>query len=387
MISLRRLPWFVLCMGLGVAWADRAIAQEATGIKWRTEYNAARKEAQEKGLPLLIDFMTQNCFWCKELDNKTFKDAGVTSALNEKFVPLKVDAEREPGLASMLGISSYPTVVIAAPEGKVISSVVGFKDVPTFNDLMQRALTQVTPPDWMQKDLAMAQKWIASGDYPRAINALKIILDDGKGRPMQTQAETLMSELEKKAADNLERAKVLQDKDAPKAIELITETMRSFPGLQATKEATDLLTKMATAADFRNKDRAKRAQDLLTQARDFYKNKEYIPCLDRCEILLSGFGDLPEGQEGALLASDIKSNSEWLQNAADTMSERLGGVYLALADTLLKRGQPDRATFYLNRVVTAFPGSRLAESAQIRLEQLQGTSGIRPTTGVTVSRP
>jgi len=388
MFSPRQLPCFVLGLGIALALAPSAHAQDAAPtINWRSDYNAARKEAAEKGLPLLIDFMTQSCFWCKELDTRTFSNAGVATTLTEKFIPLKVDAGREPGLASTLGISSFPTVVMASPDGKVLNTVVGFQDASKFTDSLQRALAQVTPPDWMKKDLGLAQKYVAAGDYARAISALKVILDDGKGRPVQAEAETVLADLEKKAAGNLDEARKLQEAgESAKAVEMITETMRTFPGLQATKQATALLTKMATATDFRSKERSKRAQDLLQQARDYYKSKEYIPCLDRCEVLLAGFGDLPEGQEGALLVNDIKANPEWLQSAADTMSERLGGVYLALADSLLKRGQPDRATFYLNRVITAFPGSRLAESAQIRLEQLQGTTGIRPT-GVTVGRP
>jgi outer membrane protein assembly factor BamD (BamD/ComL family) len=47
-------------------------------------------------------------------------------------------------------------------------------------------------------------------------------------------------------------------------------------------------------------------------------------------------------------------------------------LYLALADTWLKRGQPQQAVFYLERVVQSFPNTRHAEAAQIRLSQIQG---------------
>lgn len=369
--------------------AHTASAQEAAPeLKWRKEYNSARKEAQDKGVPLLIDFISNPCPWCVRMDEETLKSPAVSALLSTKFVALKINyTDGDKGLANMLGISSFPTIVIAGPDGKLLSTVVGFKNAADFMPILQTALSQVTPQEWMQKDLAQAEKWIGVGDYARAIPALKTLIEEGKGRPAQSEAQKLLADLEKKAEANLDKAKQLQDAgDSAKAVELITETMRTFPGLQSTQQATEMLTRMAVASDLRSKERGKRAQELLQQARDFYKNKEYIPCLDRCEILLTGFGDLAEGQEGALLASEIKNNPDWLQNAADTMGERLGGVYLALADSLLKRGQPDRATFYLNRVVTAFPGSRLAESAQIRLEQLNGTTGIRPT-GVSVTRP
>src|SRR5262249_27437929 len=145
------------------------------------------------------------------------------------------------------------------------------------------------------------------------------------------------------------------------AIEALGETIRIFGGLQVARNAGDMLTRIVQNPEIRTQQRGKRAAELLAQAREFYKNKEFVPCLDRCEVLVANFGDLPEGQEGAILVSEIRSNPDWLQSAADAMSDRLCVVYLALADSLLKKGQPQRAEYYLQRVIQAFPGSRQAE--------------------------
>ncbi len=88
--------------------------------------------------------------------------------------------------------------------------------------------------------------------------------------------------------------------------------------------------------------------------------------------MLGSYGDLPEGLEASLIDYEIKSNAEVIQNLAETMSDRLGGFWLALADINLKKSQPQQAEIYLQRVIQAFPGTRQAESAQIRLGQLQG---------------
>ena len=37
-------------------------------VQWRHDYDAARKEALDKNRPLLVDFGTPNCFWCRQLD-------------------------------------------------------------------------------------------------------------------------------------------------------------------------------------------------------------------------------------------------------------------------------------------------------------------------------
>ena len=47
-------------------------------------------------------------------------------------------------------------------------------------------------------------------------------------------------------------------------------------------------------------------------------------------------------------------------------------LYLSLADSWLKKGQPQQAIFYLERVIKMFPGSRQAEAAQVRLTRLRG---------------
>jgi thioredoxin-like negative regulator of GroEL len=375
-MARRRLAWTVLLLaGLAAASSLSLPAQEsptAIEIRWRSDYATALKEAQEKNVPLVIDFGTANCYWCKKLDESTFRDPKVIALVNERFVPLKVDGEKELNLVQALRIMSYPTLVIAAPDKRILGTLEGFQEADKLHDGLQRALTSLAPADWATRDLQNAMKWSAGGDFARAIPALRTILEDDKARPLHAKAGKLLQEIEQKAAQRLAFAKQLQDKgQLPEAIEAVTEAMRLFPGLEATKGAAGVLAQMVQNPDVRNQHRVKRARDLLGQAKDFYQNKEYIPCLDRCELLLSGYGDLAESAEASKLAAEIKNNPEWLQGACDVMGDRLGALYLSLADSLLKRGDPQRAEYYLQRVIQAFPGSRQAESAQIRLSQLQ----------------
>jgi tetratricopeptide (TPR) repeat protein len=373
----RRLPWTLALLGSLLALPAAARAEE---IRWRHDYGAARKEAQEKGLPIMLDFGTSNCFWCRKLDENTFRDPRIIALLNERFIPLKVDGERETTLVQALRVASYPTLVLAASDGRILGTLEGYQEAEKFHDSLHRTLANLSPPDWMQRDLQNAVKWASAGDYARALPALRTVLEESRAKPLHAQAQKVVQEIEQKARERLDRAKQLQEKgQVTEAIEAWTELMRVFPGTDASRTAVELLTVVASNPDVRNQHRGKRARDLLSQAKDFYKNKEYIACLDRCEVLLGSYGDLPEGQDALTLSTEIKSNPEWLQGACDTMSDRLGGLYLALADTLLKQGQPQRAEFYLQRVIQAFPGSRQAESAQIRLSQLQGTTSPRPT--------
>lgn len=373
----RRVAWILLLMGgLNAVGLRASLAQEPAGaapeVRWRTDYAGALKEAQDKNLPLVVDFGTVNCYWCKKLDESTFRDPRIIRLLNERYIPLKVDGEKEPTLVQLLRITGYPTVVLASPDKRILNTMEGFQEAEKFHDQLQRALATLTPTDSMTRDLQIAAKSSASGDYARAIPVLRGLLDDVKAKPIHPQAAKLLQELEQKASERLTSAKAQHAKGkTADAVETLTETMRLFPGLEASKTAATTLAALAKPPEVQVEHRTKRARELITQAKDFYQTKDYIPCLDRCELLLNGYGDLPESQEANRLATEIKSNPDWLQGACDTMADRLGSLYLTLADSLLKRGESQRAEFYLQRVVQAFPGSRHAESAQIRLTQLQ----------------
>ncbi len=132
------------------------------------------------------------------------------------------------------------------------------------------------------------------------------------------------------------------------------------------------MTRIEQSPEVRRLQKIKRSAELLAQAKDFFKNREFVPCLDRCEVLLSSYGDLPEGQEASLIRNEIKSNPEWMQGAVDALNDRLATLELDLANALLRKAQPQQAEIHLQRVLHQFPGTRQAESAQIRLAELQG---------------
>jgi thioredoxin-related protein len=372
----------LLALALSLSLAGRAASQEARDVQWRYDYNVARTEADKKGLPLLLDFGTPSCFWCKKMDETTFKDARVIHLVNQHFVPLKINAEQEAELAKKLHVEQYPTLIMAAPGGKILYNKIGYHDADTLHDVLARISTNTTTPDWMRHHLELAEKAVHDGDFPRAFATLKTILDDSKGRSIHASALRLMAAIEAKAGDRLTKAKeLLSAGRSTEAVQALTDTMLAFPGLPVAKESSELLAKLVQSGEQRQAARSKRAGELLVQARDFYKSKDVIPCLDRCEILLASYGDLPEGMEALQLIQEIRGNQEWLQLAADTLSDRLAGVYLALADGMLKRSRPREAEIVLQRVIQSFPGTRYAESAQIRIAQLQGIPPTRVTQG------
>jgi thioredoxin-like negative regulator of GroEL len=365
--------WALTILVAGALLAPVARAQQAE-VRWRTDYNAARKEARDKGMPIVIDFYMVPCPWCDKLDQLTFREPSVAKVLREQFITLRINGEQETQLRDALRIQSYPTVVLADSEGRILETLESFKEAPRMYEALQQALARVANPEWMVRDYQEAVKAYNAPEYARAIALLKTVVQDGKARPVQAKARALLTEIEKQAAGRLARARQLGDKgQTTEAVAGLTEIVRLYPGTQEAVEAGQMLTKMVQSPEMREQQRTHRARDLLAQAKEDYRTKQYIPCLDRCEVLMASFGDLNEGAEAMQLAAEIKSNPEWMQNACDALTERLSTMYLSLADTWLQKGQPKQAQLCLERVIRTFPGSRHAEVAQDRLARLQGT--------------
>ena len=61
------------------------------------------------------------------------------------------------------------------------------------------------------------------------------------------------------------------------------------------------------------------ARELLDQAREDYRRKQYLACLDRCETLIANYAESPEGAEASKMAAEIKANQVHLR--AEILSE------------------------------------------------------------------
>jgi thioredoxin-related protein len=353
------------------------LARAAEEVQWRRDYNQARLEAQQSGRLLIIDFGTETCYWCKQLDERTLRDPSVIALLNERCIPLRIDANRTPKLTEALQIRSYPTLVYAGPDGKILGFQEGFVEAPKFREQVNKAVGIVAAPDWMQRDYQDAVKSLGQSDYARTVSLLRNVLEDGKDRPVQTKARQLLQDVEGQAAERLAHARQLvREGQTAQGIDVLTELTRIYPGTTAAREGNQLLLTLTTRPEANPEQRTRRARELLAQARDDYRTQQFLCALDRCETLARQFADLAEGSEANQLASEIKGNLEFARAATEQLTERLGGLYLSLGDSEMQRGQVQQAVFYFQRVVqTVPPGSRLAETAQARLALLRGQPG------------
>lgn len=354
-------------------------------IRWRTDYNAARKEAQEKGLPMVVSISTDDCLYCRKMDATTFKDPAVAALLNARFVPLKMDGNAEPAIVQALRIQMYPTTVIAGADGKIHAFLQGYVTADQLRDSANRAVLAVTTPDWVARDLNEANKAVAAADYTRAVSLLKGITSEAKDSPARTKAVQVLAELEQAAADKLARAKTLEDRgETSAAMDALAGVLKSYAGTTAAADAAGRLTGLASRTEHRDRFRTDRARDLLAQAREEFKTERYADCLERCDHLAAVYPDLPEGKDAAVLAGRIKTDPDRLAAACEQLNDRTAAMYMALADTWIRKGQAKEASACLEKVVRLCPNTRHAEVAQVSLTKLQ--KGATPATQANFER-
>jgi thioredoxin-like negative regulator of GroEL len=372
-----RLRYRILVTALALAACARpASAQQA--VQWRTDYNAARKEATEKGRPILLEFGTENCMWCKKLEMSTLREPAVVKLLNDGFVNLRVDADRETSLTQTLRISQYPTLVVAAPDGKIVGVLEGYQEAPQLTEQLQRVSSYYVTPEWMTRDFQEASKAILAMEYGRAVALLKAVVQDGRERTVQVKARQVLQDLEQQAAGRLARAKALQDRgQSAEAAEALTDLLRHYSGTQSATDGGAMLSTLAVRPEIRDQQRLRRARELLAQARDDFRTQQYLGCLERCDTLTTGYADLQEANEAQQLAASVRDNPELLSRACDSLTQRTGEMYLALAEAWAKRGQAAQAQQCLDKVMQSAPGTRYADLAQVRLAQLQGTAATQ----------
>ncbi len=131
-------------------------------------------------------------------------------------------------------IQSFPTIVLAGPDGKILGTLEGYTDATRFHEHLQRLLVVLSNPEWMTRDYEEAEKAVAAHEYARAVALLKSVIEDGKERPVQAKARQLLNDLEEQAAGRLACAKQLEDQgQSTQAMDSLTELLKNYAGTQA----------------------------------------------------------------------------------------------------------------------------------------------------------
>lgn len=190
-----------LTLSLGAAVSPYAIAAEAPAaaapakqapaatseIGWYRSFDEALAAAKEKELPIIVDFYTDWCGWCKRMDASTFKDPEVVKLMNS-YIPAKIDAEKDKQTAARYGVRSFPSFVLVNHDGTAITTLKGYREAAVFQKEVKDALTGPNSAAALQKAYAdgtasfeqleaLAVQHLNNNQIPQGLAVLQKIAD------------------------------------------------------------------------------------------------------------------------------------------------------------------------------------------------------------------
>ena len=94
-------------------------------INWRS-YEEGMTLSKIEKKKVFLHFYADWCGFCRKMAKDTFQDSTVIAYLNENFMPIMVNTDREPETAGNYGVSGLPTTVFLTVMGEPIFSVPGY---------------------------------------------------------------------------------------------------------------------------------------------------------------------------------------------------------------------------------------------------------------------
>ncbi|MDS0259610.1 DUF255 domain-containing protein [Haloarcula sp. S1CR25-12] len=92
-----------------------------TKVEWREWGPEAFERAAGSGKPLLLSLTVPWSPECRAMDRGVFGEPRIAANINDGFVPVRVDADRNPLVRERYTMGGFPSTVFLTPEGEVIS--------------------------------------------------------------------------------------------------------------------------------------------------------------------------------------------------------------------------------------------------------------------------
>jgi len=115
-------------------------------VRW-TPIEVASGAAMRSHRPILYEFSAEWCGPCRLLEREVFMDTALAAKINGRYIAVKVvdrrseDGHNEPAVQQLMdryGITGFPTVVIAASDGKPRDRVLGYPGRDQFAAFIDR---------------------------------------------------------------------------------------------------------------------------------------------------------------------------------------------------------------------------------------------------------
>lgn len=94
-------------------------------IQWHSyDDGMARSKFEKKRV--FLHFTAEWCYYCGVMGKETFNDPAIISSLNENFIPIKVDYDKETKTSDYYSVRGLPDTIFIAENGQIIGRRPGY---------------------------------------------------------------------------------------------------------------------------------------------------------------------------------------------------------------------------------------------------------------------
>ena len=97
------------------------MASERSLINWRDWSDEAIGQAEREDKLILLNITAPWCHWCHVMDRTTYSDSEIAEILAERFIPIKVDADKRPDIQDRYLLGGWPTTAFLIPDGRILT--------------------------------------------------------------------------------------------------------------------------------------------------------------------------------------------------------------------------------------------------------------------------
>ncbi|MGH6837815.1 MAG: DUF255 domain-containing protein [Methylocella sp.] len=128
----------------------------AAPIEWASWNGDLFARAKSEKRLVILDLEAVWCHWCHVMDQTTYADSKTEALIGAKYIPVRVDQDANPDLASRYGDWGWPATIIFAPDGTELAKLRGYIEPERMAALLQAFIDDPTPGPSVNEEAAVA---------------------------------------------------------------------------------------------------------------------------------------------------------------------------------------------------------------------------------------
>jgi uncharacterized protein YyaL (SSP411 family) len=107
-------------------------------INWRDNWDSALQEAKKEDRRILLELYMDGCPHCARLHSETHADEKVVQAINDKYIPIKLEGRQNMDIVKKFNVTGAPTTLLFSPDGEEKHRFAGYYAPPEYLEQLKK---------------------------------------------------------------------------------------------------------------------------------------------------------------------------------------------------------------------------------------------------------